>query len=69
MKSTTHYAGDASAAALHDNMSVRNAYYRKPGPASTGVPVFGFAAPACKVAVDVLALRAPGQLEKGFRSL
>lgn len=56
VKSTTLYVGGSSAEELHDNMSVRNQRYEKPGPASTGLPVFGFADPATLVTVDVLFL-------------
>ncbi len=59
VKSTTHYAGGSSPEELHDNMRVRNAYYKKPGPASTGLPVFGFADPASKIIVDVTAMTDP----------
>ena len=52
-KSTTHYVGGSTAAELHDNMSVRNRRYNKPGPASTGLPVYGFADPASKVVIDI----------------
>lgn len=41
-KATTHYISGSSAEELHDNMAVRNAYYSRPGPASTGLPVKGF---------------------------
>ncbi|WP_448955839.1 hypothetical protein [Labrys neptuniae] len=41
-KSTTYYVAGSSAEELHDNMAVRNAYYSKPGPASTGLPVKAF---------------------------
>lgn len=41
-KSTTYYNAGSSAEELHDNMNVRNQYYTKPGPASTGVPVCSF---------------------------
>lgn len=57
VKSTTHYAGGSSEEELHENMSVRNACYRKPGPASTGIPVQALAGPGSLIAVDVLALR------------
>ncbi len=56
-KSTTHYVGAATADELHDNMTVRNRRYRRPGPASTGLPVFGFADPASKVVVDITLVR------------
>lgn len=57
VKSTTHYAGDSSADDLHDNMSVRNGYYSTPGPASTGIPVHGFADPASRIVVDITLIR------------
>ncbi len=41
-KATTYYISGSSAEELHDNMAVRNAYYSRPGPASTGLPVKGF---------------------------
>lgn len=53
VKSTTHYVGGASAEELHENMQVRNRRYTTPGPASTGLPVFGFADPATNVVVDL----------------
>jgi enamine deaminase RidA (YjgF/YER057c/UK114 family) len=53
-KATTHYVGSSAAEDLHDNMAVRNAYYRRPGPASTGVPVAAFPFSSSKIAVDVL---------------
>ena len=56
-KSTTHYAGGASAEELHSNMAVRNRRYSAPGPASTGIPVSGFADSASKVVVDVTLVR------------
>jgi len=31
-KAITHYVGSSSPADFHDNMSVRNAYYPRPGP-------------------------------------
>jgi hypothetical protein len=53
-KATTHYVGSSAAQDLHDNMSVRNAYYRRPGPASTGLPVAAFPFSPSRIAVDVL---------------
>lgn len=53
-KATTHYVGSSAAEDLHDNMAVRNAYYRRPGPASTGLPVAAFPLSASRIAVDVL---------------
>jgi enamine deaminase RidA (YjgF/YER057c/UK114 family) len=57
VKSTTHYVG-GSANELHDNMQVRNKYYRKPGPASTGLPVFGFQDRNSRVVVDLTLIKA-----------
>ncbi len=53
-KATTHYVGSSSAEDLHENMAVRNTYYSRPGPASTGLPVAAFPFSASKIAVDVL---------------
>jgi hypothetical protein len=53
-KATTHYVGGSAAEELHDNMAVRNAYYRRPGPASTGLPVASFPFSPSKIAVDLL---------------
>ncbi|MDG1409355.1 MAG: RidA family protein [Acidimicrobiales bacterium] len=53
VKATSLYTGGNSAAELHDNMSVRNAYYERPGPASTGLPVFGLADKRSRIVVDV----------------
>jgi len=53
VKSTTHYEGGNTPEELHDNMRVRNACYSKPGPASTGLPVFGFSDKASRVVVDL----------------
>jgi hypothetical protein len=53
-KATTHYVGSSAAQDLHDNMSARNAYYRRPGPASTGLPVAAFPFSPSRIAVDVL---------------
>jgi len=59
VKSTAHYVGGSSPEELHDNMRVRNGYYAKPGPASTGLPVFGFSDPASRIVVDVTAMSEP----------
>ena len=57
VKSTSHYVGGGSPDELHDNMAVRNRYYKKPGPASTGLPVLGLADGNSRITVDVLAVR------------
>lgn len=51
-KSTTHYRGGSTPAELHDNMAIRNRRYRRPGPASTGLPVAALAAPGA-ITVDL----------------
>ena len=56
IKQTAHYCG-GSAEELHDNMGVRNAYYSKPGPASTGIPVRGFEQAATRTVIDLRLLR------------
>ncbi len=52
-KATTYYVAGSSADELHDNMSVRNGYYAKPGPASTGLPVEGLAVPGARVSISL----------------
>jgi enamine deaminase RidA (YjgF/YER057c/UK114 family) len=52
-KSTTHYIAGSSAEELHNNMSVRNAYYSKPGPASTGLPVLSFPLAPSRISVRI----------------
>lgn len=53
-KVTTHYVGDNTPDDLHDNMTVRNAYYTQPGPASTGLPVDSLMDSQSLVTIDVL---------------
>ena len=61
VKSTSHYAGGSSEEELFDNMTIRNSYYDKPGPASTGLPVSRFADDNSRIVVDFLTVRAlPG---------
>jgi enamine deaminase RidA (YjgF/YER057c/UK114 family) len=55
-KATTHYVGSSAARDLHDNMEVRNAYYSRPGPASTGLPVAAFPFSSSKIAVNLLGI-------------
>ena len=55
-KQTTHYVGGSSDE-LHDNMQVRNSYYSKPGPASTGVPVRGLADRSAATVIDLTLVR------------
>ena len=55
-KATTCYVGDSSAEALHDNMVIRNSYYSKPGPASTGVRINHFSNSQGKISVTLFGL-------------
>ena len=57
VKSTTHYVGGDTAEELHQNMEVRNAYYEKPGPASTGLAVFGISDNASRIVIDLTLLK------------
>ncbi|HTN98115.1 MAG TPA: hypothetical protein VL101_14175 [Nordella sp.] len=58
-KSTTYYLAGSSAEELHLNMEVRNGYYAKPGPASTGLPVSGFPASSSLITVQLLGTAGP----------
>jgi len=55
-KLTAHYVGGASAEDLHDNMTVRHGYYSSPGPASTGLPVYGLLDSRCGISIDAVAM-------------
>ena len=55
VKQQTYYVSGASENDLYENMRVRNSYYEHPGPASTGLPVHGFADPDCRITVELLA--------------
>ncbi|WP_375595800.1 RidA family protein [Algihabitans albus] len=57
VKLTAHYVGGASAEELHGNMKVRHGHYRKPGPASTGLPVASLLDKDCRIAIAVMAVR------------
>ncbi len=56
VKQQTHYVGSSGAEDLYANMRIRNGYYTKPGPASTGLAVFGFADPATAITIELLAV-------------
>lgn len=57
VKQQTHYVGSSDAEDLYANMRIRNGYYRKPGPASTGLAVYGFADPETAITIELLAVR------------
>ena len=48
--------GGESEEDLYANMRIRNGYYSRPGPASTGLAVHGFADPECRITVELLAV-------------
>jgi enamine deaminase RidA (YjgF/YER057c/UK114 family) len=52
-KATTYYIAGSASEELHDNMAVRNRYYAKPGPASTGLPVDGLATPGARISISL----------------
>lgn len=53
-KSITYYIAGNTADELHDNMSIRNGYYTKPGPASTGLPVEGLTTSQAQISVSLI---------------
>jgi len=57
VKSTSLYAGGSSDEELYENMRIRNNFYEKPGPASTGVPVNRFADDNSLIVVDFLTVQ------------
>ena len=57
VKQQTHYIGGANAEDLYANMVIRNGYYRKPGPASTGLAVAGIAGGPSLITIEILACR------------
>jgi hypothetical protein len=52
---------NGTAEQLHINMAVRNGYSTRPGPASTGIPVYGFADPGARNVIDLT-------LRRGWRN-
>jgi enamine deaminase RidA (YjgF/YER057c/UK114 family) len=57
VKQQTYYVGGATADDLYVNMRIRNHRYGKPGPASTGLAVYGFSDHDCAITVELLAER------------
>lgn len=53
-KSTTYYIAGNSPEELHDNMAVRNGYYSRPGPASTGLPIKALWRSDARIAIKLL---------------
>lgn len=59
VKQQTYYLGGANEGDLYENMHICNDYYNRPGPASTGLAVHGFADPDCRITVELLAIFPP----------
>lgn len=56
VKVTTFYQGDAGAETLHRNLLVRSNSYRKPGPATTGIPVNSLVYEDMLIEIEVIAV-------------
>ncbi len=56
VKVTAFYQGGASAARIHENLSVRSAAFSDPGPATTGIPVPYLAYETMIIEIEVIAL-------------
>ncbi|MFN0044629.1 MAG: RidA family protein [Alphaproteobacteria bacterium] len=56
VKANTYYRGGPNPEDLHANMQVRNRYYARPGPASTGVPLPEFDAPGQTLVLEAFAM-------------
>jgi hypothetical protein len=61
VKQQTFYVGGAREEDLYENMRVRNRYYRRPGPASTGLAVYGMVDADSLITVELLAVGAFGR--------
>jgi hypothetical protein len=55
VKQQTYYVGGASEQDLYENMRIRSGYYSRPGPASTGLAVYGFVDLDCRITIELLA--------------
>jgi len=56
IKVNAFYAGTDDPETLHDNMTVRNGYFRKPGPASTGIPLGALAYEGMVTEFEIIAM-------------
>ncbi|SMC13698.1 hypothetical protein ROA7745_03555 [Roseovarius aestuarii] len=73
VKVTTHYQGNASAEALHENLLIRSNSYTEPGPATTGIPMPALVYPDMVIEIEVTAMvesdrLCPNRLEPGAQS-
>jgi len=56
IKVTTFYQGNASAEALHENLSIRSNAFKSPGPATTGIPVPHLVYEKMLIEIEVIAI-------------
>jgi len=56
IKVNAFYAGHDNPETLHDNMQIRNGYFRKPGPASTGIPLDALAYEGMVTEFEIVAM-------------
>ncbi len=56
VKVTTFYQGNASAAALHENLLIRSGSYQFPGPATSGIPVTHLVYESMLIEIEVIAM-------------
>jgi len=56
VKVTTFYQGNASASDLHQNLLIRSAAFKKPGPATSGIPVPHLVYESMVIEIDVIAI-------------
>ena len=57
VKVTSFYEGGASAGRLHDNLAIRSAAFRDPGPATTGIPMPYLAYDGMVIEIEVMAMQ------------
>lgn len=56
VKVNTFYVGGIGDGRLHENLNVRSGYFRRPGPASTGIAVPALAPPGAEICVEAVAM-------------
>jgi len=56
VKVNAFYEGTGTADNLHDNLSIRSASFREPGPVTTGVPLPTLAYPKMMIEIDTIAM-------------
>lgn len=57
VKVTSFYEGGASAATLHENLAIRSASFREPGPATTGIPMPYLAYDGMVIEIEAIAMQ------------